>query len=258
MPQLQQKQYQAAPPPPPPNLATTQAPKPQKVAKKPIGSGGPIAEADPHSAFNIGIKKQLEERLSGAASAFNPEVMGMMKQKLSSAVEGKKEASKRSLRSDLVARGVLRGGVGAESFEGLEISALQEYSAGVRDIMIEKAMSDWQDRKEAARDALAWLDSVRQYELGKESNAIAREQVKATIAAASIAANASMYAADQGLKGARAAAGATRYGAQMAFESSRSVIPDPGGGPARVQTYVAPNGQVKQMSISQASAGGFY
>lgn len=243
-----QQPLQAPPPPPPPKPTGSGA----------IGSGGPVAHPDPQSAFNLQIKEQLQSRLSGQASAFSPEVMAMMKQKLSSAVEGKKEASKTALRSDLVARGILRGGVGAESFQGLEISALKEYSGGIRDIMIEKAMSDWQDRKEAARDALAWLDSLRQYELGKESNAIAREQVKATIAAASIAASASMYAADQGLAGARAAAGATRYGAQLAYESSRSVIPDPAGGPAGVQTYVAPDGTVKQMSISQASAGGFY
>jgi hypothetical protein len=240
----QKQPLKATPAPPPPNLAAL----PASQGKR-IGTGGPIAKPDPYAAFNKSIKTQLEGRLSGADSAFNPEVMSMMKQKLHSAVEGKKASSQRSLRSDLVSRGILRGGVGAESFENLEVAALQEYSAGVRDIMIEKAMSDWQDRKEAARDALAWLDSVRSYELGKEQNAIAREQVKATIESARISAGAQMYAADQALKGARAQAGATRYGAQMSYESSRYVSPDTGG----TVTYNTPTGP-KEMSLAQAGA----
>jgi hypothetical protein len=165
------------------------------------------------SDINQLIKTKLEARLRGEGGFWTPEVMTQMKQELFEENQGAERRAVQQLNADVARRGLFRTGVAAKGAAQISRDAMSSYTKGIRAMLLKKAEMEWQDEKEATRDAQQWLNGQRQYMLGKEQNAIAREQVKATIAAASISASASRYAADQGLKGARAAAGASRASA---------------------------------------------
>jgi len=211
----------------------------------PIGEGGYHAHPDPHADLDALIKKNVMDRISGRSSAFPPELMEMMKQKLFEETQGQTRRARESIYADAARRGIFRSGVTSGGVAAVETAGIKAYSAGVRDILLQKALADYQDRKEAIRDAMQWINNVRQYELGKEQNAIAREQIKATLEAASIAASAQMYAADQALRGALAAASASRSAANRAYRSSLYI--DSYG------NYVlGPNGE--PITIAQAAA----
>ena len=244
----------AAPPPPPP--PTTSAPTEVSEGAEQIGvdavdlretvgsmegegKGGPaersrkskrIGEqgffADPSIGGDLDklIKKNLMDRVQGKNPKFSAEIMQHMKEKLFKETQGQTRRARMSLMADAARRGVFRSGATGGLIRDVEIAGIQAYSSGVKDLLIQKAMSDHEDMIKAIDAAQTWLANTRQYQLGLEQNDIARQQVKATIAAASMMASASRYAADQGLKGARAGAGAMRAGQQQAFQDSRQVI----------------------------------
>jgi hypothetical protein len=189
------------------------------------------------------VKQNITDRLKGGGG-MSEEQLGLMKGKLRSSIDSETRRRRQSLLSTLVGRGIMRGGAAGEQLKDLELGALKAYSQGMTDILIKKAEMDYADKIAAVDSALKWIDSTRQYMLGKERNAIAREQIKATLEAAAMQASASRYAADQSLKGARAAAGATRSAARMRMEAGRYV--DPSG-----QT-VGYNGGESQLSLQQA------
>mgnify|MGYP001586935042 FL=1 len=162
------------------------------------------------------IQSNIKDRLSGKSTRFSPEVMGMMKSKLFEETQGQVKRSQARVRSDAIRRGIYQSGVTSGAVKDVENEGLKAYSSGVRDILMQKAMTEYDDRIKSIDAAQNWLQATRQYALGREQNAIAREQIKATLEAASIQASASRYAADRGLDGALANAGASRAAAKMA------------------------------------------
>ncbi len=167
------------------------------------------------------IKKNLMDRVQGKNPAFSQEIMTHMKEKLFKDTQGQTRRARMALMADAARRGVFRSEATGGLIRDAEIAGIQAYSSGVKDLLIQKAMSDHDDMIKAIEGAQTWLAGSRQYQLGLEQNEIARQQIKATLAAAAMMASASRYAADQGLKGARAAAGAARWGAEQAHLDNR-------------------------------------
>ena len=162
-----------------------------------IGSGGHIAADDPGGDLNALLKQNIMDRLSGKNPSFSEEILKLQKQKLFEAGQGATFRARMAVMNDAARRGIFRSGVTSKGIRAVELEGMKQYTSGVRDLLIEKARADHQDMVEAVNAAQQWLNGLRQYELGKEQNAIAREQVKATLAAAAMSAAASRYAADR-------------------------------------------------------------
>ena len=197
--------------------------------KQGIGSGGFSADLSIGNKMDNLIEKNISDRLSGKSPTFSDEIMQMQKEKLFRETQGQTRRGRMSLMADAARRGVFRSEATGTLVRDIEIAGMQQYSSGVKDLMIKKAEMDHEDMVQAVRDGQQWLQGLRQYSLGLEQNAISREQIKATLAAAAMQAAASMYAADQGLKGSRAIAGASRAAAQQAYQDSRAVSRGPNG-----------------------------
>ena len=200
-----------------------------ELGKKGIGSGGFHADLSIGNNMDKLIEKNISDRLSGKSPTFSDEIMQMQKEKLFRETQGQTRRGRMSLMADAARRGVFRSEATGTLVRDIEIAGMQQYSSGVKDLMIKKAEMDHEDMVQAIRDGQQWLQGLRQYSLGLEQNAIAREQIKATLAAAAMQAAASMYAADQGLKGSRAIAGASRAAAEQAHQDSRAVTRGPSG-----------------------------
>jgi hypothetical protein len=207
--------------------ATTEAQatggKKKKGGKQPIGEGGFKADLSIGNSLDRLIQQNLTDRLEGRKTTFSEDVVDAMKEKLFRETQGQTRRGRMALMADAARRGVFRSEATGSLIRDIELAGLQQYSSGVKDILLQKAMKDHEDMTTAIGQSQQWLQGLRQYALGLEQNAIAREQVKATLAAAAMQASASRYAADQALKGAQAAAGASRYAANMAYNAQRAV-----------------------------------
>lgn len=239
----------APPPPPPPPLdKTPNTEDPNAFSKKktpiaaPTGGGGggagtveggggggggggqslmtaTAANADwePGSAADQMIKQNIFDRISGKISRFSPEIVEQMKGTLMAATNAQVGRAKEGIYSDAARRGIFRSAVTSGSISRAENAGIAAYSAGVKDILMQKAFADYDDKVKALDAAQNWIQSARQYYLGKK-------QIEATLEAAAMQAAASRYAADQGLKGAMAAAGASKYAANKAYQAHQDSL----------------------------------
>lgn len=214
---------------------------------KRIGEQGLFADVNIGGDMDKLIKQNLMDRVQGKNPKYSAEIMQHMKEKLFKETQGQTRRARMSLMADAARRGVFRSGATGGLVRDIEIAGIQAYSSGVKDLLIQKAMADHEDMIKAIDSSQTWLANTRQYQLGLEQNDISRQQIKATLAAASMMASASRYAADQGLKGARAGAGAIRAGQQQAFQDSRQIDMGPGG----PQYRPGPNGTTLSMTQSQ-------
>lgn len=201
-----------APPPPSTNSSNiTDAPAGAGENKSgQIGDNGFHAGINPSQDMDSLIKQNLQDRLNGQGGPYTPEMMSMLKGKLFDEVQGQIKRGEQNLYSDAARRGIFRSGVTSKAVRDVQNEGIRAYSSGVRDLIIKKMMADYEDKQKAMDLGMKWLDSKRNYELGLERNAIARDQIKASLAAAAMQAAATRYAADQSLKGTRAMAGASR------------------------------------------------
>ena len=216
----------AAPPTgsaPPPGPATV-APKKKKPAI--VGPPGSAVEAGDYSKANAGaladtqgidsmVKEHFQGVLSGASKRFDDKTVSMMKQGLFETSKDQSSQSKRNLRSELAKSGTLRSGAYGRGVADIERSAASDYTKGVREIMLEKAKTEWEDKSKAIDQAQSWLKQKYDYDIGlKQIDATIKSaeiQAGATITAAGISAGATRDAA-------RAGAGASRAAAQMNFD----------------------------------------
>jgi hypothetical protein len=161
------------------------------------------------------VKSNFSDILSGAKSRLDDKTVGMMKQGLFETTRGGAKNAKRSLKDTLTQGGILRGGLLARGGIDIDNAANAQFTKGVREIMLEKAKVEWEDKSKALDQAQAWLTSKRQYDIGLKQVAAtikaAQIQASATVAAAGISASATKAAA-------RAGAGAARYAADQRFQ----------------------------------------
>jgi hypothetical protein len=180
----------------------------------------------------------ISDALTGKSSSMPRELVEEKKRELAIGARTRAESAGRALDYDAIKRGLFRSGIAARGRRELAMSTEAEISSGERAIEVEKMVKDHSDRMQALQMSQTWLDSLRNYELGKERNEIAREQIAATLSLgyAQIAA---------GKENARIAAGAQRAGLELArdqfeFEQQRyddSLI-DIGGNFGRVPPAV--------------------
>jgi hypothetical protein len=132
------------------------------------------------------IMDHLSAILAGEESRFNPEVMQDLYAGVISDAESGKESARQGQYSDLASRGLLRSAAVTGSAQRADLMAAKLRSEGLREIRVKKVMTEWDDKMGALDRSQKWVDSLREYELGKERNQIAREQIGAQLAAASM------------------------------------------------------------------------
>ena len=220
-----------------PSRGTNLNPRKRGRTSGQIGEQGFKADIAVGGDMDKMIKENLMARVQGKNPKFSEEILGHMKEKLFKETQGQTRRARMALMADAARRGVFRSEATGGLIRDAEIAGIQAYSSGVKDLLIQKAMADHDDMIKAIDSSQQWLANSRQYQLGLEQNEIGRQQIKATLAAAAMSAAATRYAADQGLKGARAGASASRWAAQQAFMDNRAVdsngnhMPDASGRP---------------------------
>lgn len=167
------------------------------------------------SSMDHQIQKHITGTLDGSIKRFDDKTISQMKQGLFETTRGQAKQSKRNLRSELARSGTLRSGALARGTIDIDNAASASFTQGVRDIMLEKAKAEWEDKNTAIAQGQQWLKGKQDYDLGIK-------QMATTLKAASIQAGATVAAAQLGAKAglaaARAGAGAARYAADQQFQ----------------------------------------
>ena len=160
--------------------------------------GPPIQErteqaVDPRPSSDVEstIRNKFERILSGKEGSFTDARLNLENQKLSEAAVTRKERLTNELDRDLIRRGVFGSGIGARSQREINLSVDKSKSSALRELKIAKLSADWSDKMNALGMAQKWLDSRRNYELGKEQIQATRDATRAQTALgyASIAAS---------------------------------------------------------------------
>jgi hypothetical protein len=181
------------------------------------------------------IQDHISGILSGQKTRWTPERMGMAKDQLFESTVGQTRAQLKQMDASLARRGLMRSGVAARAEKDLRTEGMKAYSKGVRELIMKKMDDEFNDKMKAMDTAVNWLNSERNYSLGKERNQIAREQIAATMAAARLSAQVQR----EGIKAANGRAAAqlgfareSRAGddAWRAISMSRQGVAGPGGG----------------------------
>lgn len=128
------------------------------------------------------VESEIGKMLSGESSSMPRELVDEKKRELATGARIREEAAVERINRDAVRRGIFRSGIAARGAREAHLSTEAEISRGERQIEVEKMVADHQDKLKAIQMSETWLNNLRQYELGKERNEIAREQIRATLA----------------------------------------------------------------------------
>ena len=132
------------------------------------------------------IREGFEGILDGSKSRYSDERVKLMKDEMFESTMGQVKSQIRGADASAARRGLFRSGIAARTETDLRREGLKSFSKGVREIMIKKMDAEFQDRMQALNLANTYLNNKRQYALGVERNAIAREQISAQMAIASM------------------------------------------------------------------------
>lgn len=180
--------------------------------KKKGGKKDRYAEMDQTDLANE-IRDTALSAMRGQTGRFaDPRRIQDMKDQLFSSTIGRVKHDVRALDASAVRRGIFRSGMAQRGEADLRRNALNAYSMGVKDIMIKKMEAEFQDKMQGLQATQQWLSQKQNYELGKERNQIARQQIAATMAAAQLSAQVQR-------EGIRAASG--RAAAQLNFQKEQ-------------------------------------
>jgi hypothetical protein len=86
-----------------------------------------------------------------------------------------------ALRQSQAARGVISSPFAAAQEARVVQGAGAEFGAGQRDLRLQKAATDFSDKLQALGTAQQWLNGLRQYALGMDSNNVQREGILANL-----------------------------------------------------------------------------
>lgn len=145
----------------------------------PGGPGGP--QIDLSGDINTQIAEALQRIFQGGETRFSPEVMADITAGQKSLEQAQIQQGTQAANEDAAARGLAFSGVGAAQAGQARSQAQQTFAQGQREARQQKAFYDFEDKMGALGKAQEWLNSLRQYSLGLEQNAIAREQINASI-----------------------------------------------------------------------------
>jgi hypothetical protein len=167
------------------------------------GAGGDSVEAL--------IEKQFRGILSGEYGSFTQKKEDILLQQLRSEGRAKAAGLRAQADRDAVQRGIYRSDIALKRYREIDLEIEKQISDGEQKIRLARAEAEFNDKMKALDMAQKWLDSRRQYELGKEQIAAQREATAAQLSLgyAQIAASKEIAAMQ---------AGAARAGVSLARE----------------------------------------
>ncbi len=159
----------------------------------PLGPGGGGTGGGAGAAFQellglggVGgeLSQQMEAFLKGVLGGqtrYSPEVMQDIQAGYKAETEGQVNQSTAALNEDLARRGLYRSPVGADQAVDIRLAGDQRFSEGTRQLRVEKATRDFEDKLSAVDRGQKYLDSLRSYVAQLDVTQAEREKLKATI-----------------------------------------------------------------------------
>jgi hypothetical protein len=132
------------------------------------------------------IKERAEGLMSGKISRFGPEQMSMMKDQLFQDTMGQVKQQVRAMDGSLARRGMFRSGLAARAESDIRRAGITAYSRGIKDILLKKMNAEFEDKNEGLKMAQSYVTGQQNYQLGRERNQIAREQISAQLSIAAM------------------------------------------------------------------------
>lgn len=184
----------AAPPPTTPPATPPAEDKPEDgrpkrnkpVEAAPAPGGGGVARSTaiefPDAEFDGRIKSFIDDLMSGKISQYSPDTLDYIRTDLIRNRERAKETARETIYSDAARRGMFRSGHTSARVDSAIREADATYSKDWTQVLIDKARSDVQMKLAGLERAQDWLNSRRQFILGKESNETQRKLGEAQIA----------------------------------------------------------------------------
>jgi hypothetical protein len=132
------------------------------------------------------IMDNLNKAISGESTRWDDAAVQDLYAGIISDAESGKRASEQGLYADAARRGLLRSAAAGSQVNQATLMAQAQRSQGLKEARIQVKTQQWDDKMGALDRAQKNLDTLRQYELGKEQNAVQREQIGAQMAIASM------------------------------------------------------------------------
>lgn len=157
------------------------------------GKGGPGSGFDPTGGkapfdlWGVGqnidtmIQDFLKGVIEGRQTRYSPEVVQDMMAGEKRTSEAQYANDVEGINEDLAARGLYRSPVGADLAAEARMGADQRFSEGARQIRVDKAKQDFEDRIAGVDRAQKNLDALRSYVAQLDITQAEREKLKATI-----------------------------------------------------------------------------
>lgn len=117
----------------------------------------------------------------GGQTRYSPEVMQDILAGFKAESEGQVQQGTESLNQDLANRGLFRSPAGAAQAQQVRLAGDQRFSEGSRQLRVEKATKDFEDKLSAIDRAQADLNSTRSYIAQLDITQAEREKLNATI-----------------------------------------------------------------------------
>jgi hypothetical protein len=178
--------------PAPAPAPTTPTPAPAPLPAGGGGGGGsqtpkPKApdETDPFANQLMSVIQGLLNQ----GSRFTPEAMERLRGGAIQQAESAGKSQQQSIYADLARRGLLRSGAANPMMLEAMNATMQQRQQLIGQIEVKKVMSDFDDKLSAIDRSQTFLKDWRDYRLGKERNQIARDQISAQYASASLGAS---------------------------------------------------------------------
>jgi hypothetical protein len=110
----------------------------------------------------------------------------MMKDQVFQDTMGQVNQQVRALDGRMARRGMFRSGLAARAEGDMRRAGLAAYSRGIKDIMLKKIDAEFNDKNQGLQMAQSYVTGQQNYQLGKERNVIAREQISAQMSIAAM------------------------------------------------------------------------
>lgn len=148
----------------------------------PGGGGGAFGAAP--GLMDYGMNAEIAQQIQGLfdqGSRFSPAVMADISGQNKLTEQNRIARESQALRQNQASRGVISSPFAAAQEQRIVSGAGAEFDAGQRDLRTQKAMTDFTDKLSALKTAQDWLNSLRNYALGMDSNNVQREAIMANL-----------------------------------------------------------------------------
>jgi len=147
---------------------------------KATGTATPVAPP-PGDDFSNFLKTNIQGIIDGSSSRYNPAAMDALRAKIVKSERGQERTRREAIYQDAARRGMFRSPNINPRLDESARSASTNISTGFQGLEVEKARADMEDRLNAVNSGLQWLQSLRNYVLGSDRNAIDKQIAEAQI-----------------------------------------------------------------------------